>query len=248
MPVIRPTAIVPSDTLYTQQWDMERIGAGGLGTSGWDLSTGVSSVVVAVLDEGVDLSHPDLRFVSNGINLGTLAPDGSPTGDHGTACAGIAAALFNNALGIAGVAGGALVLPIAFQTWSDVEVAMGINYASTHGGDVISMSFGFNGWSRAIIDPAIAAAFANDVIMVVATHNHNGAITYPATHPLVIAVGASDQVDNRKSPSSPDGETWWGSNFGAEISVVAPGVLIPRFFARFVHSSLSPITLTMSNE
>lgn len=227
MPVIRPTAIVPSDTLYTQQWDMERIGAGGLGTSGWDLSTGVSSVVVAVLDEGVDLSHPDLRFASNGINLGTLAPDGSPTGDHGTACAGIAAALFNNALGIAGVAGGALVLPIAFQTWSDVEVAMGINYASTHGADVISMSFGFNGWSRAIIDPAIAAAFANDVIMVVATHNHNGAITYPATHPLVIAVGASDQVDNRKSPSSPDGETWWGSNFGAEISVVAPGVLIP---------------------
>ncbi len=227
MPVIRPAAIVPSDTLYTQQWDMARIGAGGVGDSGWDIGTGVSSVVVAILDEGVDLAHPDLRFASPGINLGTMGPDGAPTGDHGTACAGIAVATFNNALGIAGVAGNARILPIAFATWSDVEVAMGITYASTNGAAVISMSFGFNGWSAAIINPAIVAAFANNVIMVVATHNYNGAITYPATHPLVIAVGASDQIDNRKSPSSPDGETWWGSNFGPALSVVAPGVLIP---------------------
>lgn len=227
LPVIRPTAIVPTDTLYTQQWDMERIGAGGLGTTGWDIGTGVSTVVIAILDEGVDLAHPDLRFASAGINLGTMLPDGSPTGNHGTAVAGIAAATFNNALGISGVAGNTRVLPIAFSSWSDVEVAMGINYASMNGADVINMSFGFNGWSTAIINPAIQAAFANDVIMVVATHNYNGAITYPATHPLVIAVGASDQIDNRKSPTSPDGETWWGSNFGAQLSVVAPGVLIP---------------------
>ena len=226
MPLIRPTAIVPSDTLYTQQWDMARIGAGGVGTSGWDLGTGVASVVVAVLDEGVDLGHLDLRFAAPGINLGSMGGTGAPTGNHGTPCAGIIAATFNNALGVAGVAGNARVLPLAFQAWSDVEVAAGINYASTHGADVISMSFGFNGWSHAIIDPAIAAAFANDVIMAVATHNHNGAITYPATNALVIAVGASDQVDRRKTPASPDGEAW-GSNFGAQISVVAPGVHIP---------------------
>lgn len=227
VPLVRPSAIVPSDTLYTQQWDMARIGAGGAGNTGWDLGTGVASVVVAVLDEGVDLGHPDLRFSAPGINLGSMSGDGSPTGNHGTACAGIAAATFNNALGVAGVAGNARVLPIAFVAWSDVEVAAGINYARIHGADVISMSFGFNGWSPAIIDPAIAAAFAADLVMAVATHNHNAAITYPATNPLVIAVGASDEIDRRKSPSSPDGETWWGSNFGAQISVVAPGVHIP---------------------
>lgn len=226
MPLIRPTAIVPSDTLFTQQWDMARIGAGGPGNTGWDLGTGVASVVVAVLDEGVDLGHPDLRFAAPGINLGSMAGDGSPTGNHGTACAGIIAATFNNALGVAGVAGNARLLPIAFQTWSDVEVAAGITYASTHGADVISMSFGSNAWSHALIDPAIAAAFANDLVMAVATHNYNGAITYPATNPLVMAVGASDEVDHRKSPASPDGEMW-GSNFGPQISVVAPGVHIP---------------------
>ncbi len=227
MPLIRPTAIVPSDTLFTQQWDMTRIQAGGAGSTGWDLGTGAASTVVCVLDEGVDLGHPDLRFSTPGINLGTMMPDGSPTGNHGTACAGIVAATFNNGLGISGVAGNARIMPVAFQNWSDVEVAAGITWASANGADVISMSFGSNGWSHAIIDPAIQSAFGNDVVMAVATHNYNGPITYPATNPRVIAVGASDEIDNRKSPASPDGETWWGSDFGPAISVVAPGVHIP---------------------
>lgn len=227
MPLIRPTAIVPTDALFPQQWDMTRIGAGGIGATGWDLATGVASVVVCVLDEGVDLGHPDLRFATPGINLGTMLPDGAPTGNHGTACAGIVAATFNNALGVAGVAGNARIMPVAFDTWSDVEVAAGITWASENGADVISMSFGYNAWSHAIIDPAIQGAFDNDLVMCVATHNYNSAITYPATNPLVMAVGASDEIDNRKSPASPDGETWWGSNFGAAMSVVAPGVHIP---------------------
>ncbi|TWI66431.1 subtilase family protein [Pseudoduganella lurida] len=226
MPLLTPTSIAPNDTLFPQQWDMTRIEAGGPGTTGWDITTGVATVVVCVLDEGCDLTHPDLRFADPGINLGTMVPDGSPTGNHGTACAGIVAATYDNGTGVTGVAGNSRILPVAFDAWTDVEVAAGINYASANGASIISMSFGWNAWSPAIIDPAIQNAFNNDVVMCVATHNYNGPITYPATNPLVIAVGASDEIDNRKTPLSPDGEPW-GSNFGPEISVVAPGVHIP---------------------
>ncbi len=226
MPLLTPTSIAPNDTLFPQQWDMTRIEAGGPGTTGWDITTGVATTVVCVLDEGCDLTHPDLRFAAPGINLGTMSGDGSPTGNHGTACAGIVAATYNNGTGVTGVAGDARILPVAFDAWTDVEVATGINYASANGASIISMSFGWNGWSPAIIDPAIQSAFNNDLVMCVATHNYNGPITYPATNPLVIAVGASDEADNRKTPASPDGEPW-GSNFGPQISVVSPGVHIP---------------------
>jgi len=226
MPLLTPTSIAPNDTLFPQQWDMTRIEAGGPGTTGWDITTGAATTVVCVLDEGCDLTHADLRFAAPGINLGTMSGDGSPTGNHGTACAGIVAATYNNGTGVTGVAGDARILPVAFDAWTDVEVAAGINYASANGASIISMSFGWNGWSPAIIDPAIQSAFNNDLVMCVATHNYNGPITYPATNPLVIAVGASDEADNRKTPMSPDGEPW-GSNFGPQISVVSPGVHIP---------------------
>jgi hypothetical protein len=232
MPMIKPIAIEPNDPLYAQQWDMTRVFAGGAGTTGWDICPGPdflpppSPVVVCILDEGCDLEHPDLQFSTDGINLHTMLPDGSPTGPHGTACAGIAAASFNNSEGVAGVAGHCEIMPLAFEMWSDVEVAAGINYATANGAHVISMSFGWNPWNHAIIDPAIQNAHAAGVVMCVATHNYDGPITYPATNPLVMACGASDEVDDRKSPTSPDGELW-GSDFGPEMSVVAPGVHLP---------------------
>jgi subtilisin family serine protease len=225
VPLIIPTALIPSDVHFNLQWDMTRIRAGGPGVTAWDMSQGSNMVVICVLDEGCDLGHPDLQYSSSGINLGTMGGTGAPTGNHGTACAGIAAARING-IGVAGVAGGCRVLPVAFSTWSDVEVAAGINYATANGARVISMSFGWDPWNHAIIDPAIQNAFNSNVVMCVATHNYNGAITYPATNPLVLACGASDQADERKSPGSPDGECW-GSNFGPRMSVVAPGVRIP---------------------
>lgn len=228
MPMYKPTAYVPNDPLWTDQWDMERINAGGAGQTGWNLERGDAAVIICVLDEGCDLAHPDLTYTPapSGINLGTMAGDGSPTGNHGTACAGLAAANIHNSEGMAGVAGGCTVLPAAFDAWTDVEVAAGIRYATDNGARVISCSFGWDPWDPAIIDPAIQEAFDANLVMCVATHNHNSDITYPATNPLVMACGASDQADNRKNPASPDGEGW-GSNFGEEISVVAPGVLCP---------------------
>jgi subtilisin family serine protease len=231
MPLMKPlAATIPNDTFWANQWNLTQINA----PNGWDISTGNAGTVICVLDEGCDLTHPDLQFSEQGINLGTMMPTGAPTGNHGTACAGIAAATFNNNAGVAGVAGGCSIMPVAFAAWTDVEVANGINYATTNGAEVISMSFGWNPWNPAIIDPEILNAFNNNVVMCVATHNHNAAITYPATNPLVIAVGGSSTDDNRKVPASPDGECW-GANFGdvlyngvqTGVSVVAPCVQCP---------------------
>ncbi len=236
MPMRKPLATTnPNDTLWAQQWNMVQINA----PDGWDISTGNSSVVVCMLDEGCDLTHPDLAFSEDGINLETMMPPGSPTGDHGTACAGIVAATFNNNEGVTGVAGNCLIMPVAFSLWTDVECANGINYASTNGASVISMSFGVYdgwGWDYAIIDPEIQNAFANDVVMCAATGNEDDGTTnrYPGRHPLVIAVGGSSTDDNRKTPASPDGECW-GANYGEDVydgvttgvSVVAPCVACP---------------------
>ena len=154
MPMLVPTAAIPEwHFLWAQQWNMARIQA----PAGWHISTGRRRVVVCVLDVGCDLKHPDLAFAGKGINLGTMSGNGSPTGpSHGTACAGIAAAIFKNGVGVAGVAGACRILPVAFGTWTDVEVAAGITWATTHGAKVINMSFGaVQPWDTAIIDPAI---------------------------------------------------------------------------------------------
>ena len=228
VPAYVPTAMVPNDPMFVDQWNLQRIRAGGPGQTAWNLQQGAPDVVICILDQGCQLNHPDLvdRFIHEGINLGTMSGTGAPTGNHGTPCAGIAAASTGNAVGVAGVAGGCRILPVAFATWSDVEVAAGLRYAIAEGASVISMSFGWNAWDHAIIDPAIQEAFDANLVMCVATQNQDTAngITYPATNPLVMACGASDQTDNRKSLASPDGELW-GSNFGRQMSVVAPGVL-----------------------
>lgn len=236
MPMWKPlTATIPNDPFFGNQWNMAQIQA----PNAWDISTGDNSVVICVLDEGCDLTHPDLQFAGQGINLGTMLPTGAPTGPHGTACAGIAAATFNNNIGVAGLAGNCTILPIAFQNWTDAECAAGINFASANGADVISMSFGVYdgwGWNYAIVDPAIQNAFTNNLVLCAATGNEDDGTTnrYPGRHNLVMGIGGSDQVDNRKSPASPDGECW-GANFGQHVyngvttgvSVVAPCVLCP---------------------
>jgi hypothetical protein len=225
-PAAMPLAAVPNDPLFFMQWDMTQIDA----LRGWDLSTG-SGMIIAILDTGVDQTHPDLNLASPGVNLGTMLPPGSPSPTwgpvlmgHGTCCSGIAAARINNSAGLAGVAGNARILPLAAPTLSNVEVAAGISFAVAHGARVISMSFTTP--PSGLVDAAIANAVnVHGLILCAATGNSNSGIAngYPSTNPLVIACGGSDESDNRKRPASPDGEGW-GANFGPGISVVAPAV------------------------
>ncbi|GMQ94871.1 MAG: hypothetical protein BMS9Abin12_2386 [Acidimicrobiia bacterium] len=215
---------IPNDPLFSEQWNFSQIGA----TAAWDQATG-AGVVVAILDSGVD-PGPDLAcrtFVSpyNAFTgLGSMGDVLDGTG-HGTHITGTVAQCTNNGTGVAGLAYGATIMPVKVldDTGSGdaASVANGIAYAVSQGADVINLSLGFacNGqtWptcSVSAIDTEIAAAVAAGVTIVAASGNDGSAETsYPAGHPLVVAVGATDSSGGQASYS----------NGGTSLDVVAPG-------------------------
>jgi hypothetical protein len=234
------SATVPNDTLYPNQWNMHNTGqslAGGIvgedigAQAGWDLSTGAATVVVAILDTGCDLNHQDLsaKYVPVADRRDVVAATNTPEDDygHGTCCAGIAAAASNNNQGVAAVAWNCRIMPIRMMQNGSIEfesrIVGAINWARTHGAHVISMSFRWDG-PHANADAAITAAHGANIVLLAASGNKEpiqppNAIDYPASHALVVAVGASDEFGHR---------CVWGieeaSQFGPALDVVAPGV------------------------
>jgi subtilisin family serine protease len=217
----------PNDALFAGEWDMTQIGA----PLGWDLSHGSANIVIAIVDTGCDLNHEDLasKYVPVASRRDIVAGTNTPNDDfgHGTCCASLAAAATNNGLGTAGVGWNCLVMPIKLLQFgfinSEADIVSAINWARTNGANVVSMSWYWPGTTSSA-DAAFTAAAAANVVLVAASGNFNGAIIWPALNPHVMAIGASDKIDKRKSPASPDGECW-GSNFGPKQSVMAPGVL-----------------------
>ncbi|MBE0642744.1 MAG: S8 family serine peptidase [Bacteroidetes bacterium] len=241
-----------NDPYLSYQWSLNNTGSAIQynGTSGadmevfnaWGISTGSSAVKVAIIDEGTDLTHPDL--VGNmlpGFDATGLGSGGGPQNNdaHGTACAGIVAAVGNNNLGVAGIAYNSKIVPvrIAYKNSSgnwvttDAWIATAIDWAWNQGGaDVLSNSWGGGGTSALIngaIDNAITLGRGGRGASVIfAAGNSNNALIYPANYNQTIAVAAMSMCDTRKSPSSCDGETWWGSCYGTGLDVGAPGVKI----------------------
>ncbi len=217
----------PNDPLFSKEWDMTQIKA----PQGWDLSQGSANVVIAIVDTGCDLNHEDLvsKYVPVANRRDVVAGTNTPNDDfgHGTCCASLAAAATNNGLGTSGVGWNCRVMPIRMLQSgfinSEADIVSAINWARTNGANVVSMSWFWTGTTSSA-DAAFAAAAAANVLLVAASGNFNGAITYPALNPHIMAIGASDKIDKRKSPASPDGECW-GSDFGPQQSVMAPGVL-----------------------
>lgn len=223
-----------NDTYFSDQWGLNNTGQYG-GTAGidikasqaWAITTGKPNIKIAILDSGIDLTHPDLI---NNLLQGSDATGGNNNGNqsgvgHGTSCAGIAAAQGNNSIGIAGVAYNCKILPIHMGSSPlAARVANGLNWARLNGANVVSMSFSTVEMND--VNTAISNANSSNCVLVAATGNNNSStISYPARHQSVIAVGAASPCGERKSPSSCDGESW-GSQYGNEMSVVAPGVLI----------------------
>ena len=147
----------------------------------------------------------------------------NPVNNHGTAVAGVPAAKLNNGVGLSGIAGGnnggVQVLSIGVGDATPVTAVIddAIDYAVDNGVRVINMSFGV--FQTAAIDAAIQNAINNNVVLIAATGNGNiAAINYPASNPNVIAVGATTVQDTRWSVGRA------GSQFGAGLDLVAPGV------------------------
>lgn len=234
--------IQSNDPLYSLQWGLKNDGQ-NCGTSGvdisvepaWNCSKG-EDVVVAIIDQGVQLDHPDLQD-----NIYSLSYDAQSNtngsqlyGSHGTCCAGIVGAVQDNAIFISGVAPRCKIMSISLQlTYSTPTICYvnAINWAWQNGADVLSNSYFIPVYSN-YIDEAINNALnygRNGLgcpVLFSSGNYNNSSVLYPASLASTIAVGAMSPSGERKSPISCDGESW-GSNYGDELDVVAPGVLIP---------------------
>ncbi len=226
-----PKELVPNDSLYSEyQWNLPIINT----EAGWEFTRGKEDVVIAVIDTGVDIEHPEFAGkIVDGYNV--IDPTLPPMDDdgHGTHVAGVIAANTNNQEGIAGITWFNKVMPIKVLDQSGAgtmfDVAEGILWAVDHGAKVINMSLGNYAESQYLHD-AIQYAHSKDVVIVAATGNDNtNELGYPAAYKEVIGVSA---VDNRLERAE-------FSNYGDYVDVVAPGVNIASTYPNNQYAALS---------
>ena len=232
------TEPVGNDTYGARLYEMKNAGQiAGLGndnndtqvTEAWDLVSVSSDVVVAVVDSGVDLTHPDLNLVTGYDPDGTVG--GGPRGSHGTAVAGNVGAIGDNSLGVLGMAPCVKIMPV-YMGSSFADIADAIDEAVAHGADVLSNSWGWVGSPSADIEGAINDALNAKRVVLFAAGNgpDRPPWTYEVAFPGsltgttdVITVGASSPTDEHKAAASSDGSFGWGSSYiGDGPDIVAP--------------------------
>lgn len=237
-------AYAPPDTYYEQQWHLKNrgdklgllAGADVKAEEAWDYTTGTRQIVVCVIDDGVDLQHPDFAGADKIVaprDFGQMDGDPNPfyTDDnHGTACAGVAVAEQNGA-GVVGLAPGCALMPVRMSRWLTDDLLVGyFEHAMTNGADVISCSWSAAAWNYPLSDrvsgiihhAATQGRNGKGCVILFAAGNEerplngnaNGQISYQgfALHPDVIAVGASNSLDKHAHYS----------NYGAELALCAP--------------------------
>jgi len=243
--------VIPNDPFFSYLYGLHNTGqtegtedADIDAPEAWVTTTGSSSVVVAVIDTGVDYSHPDLAAniwtdpVTGYHGYDYANNDNDPMDDHGhgTHCAGTIGAVGNNGVGVAGVNWNVKIMALKFLDSSGSgyisNAISAIQYANSHGAQVISDSWGGAGNSQALKD-AIDASSA----VVVCAAGNNGVNTdtspqYPSAYPSnnIIAVAATDDNDNLAS----------FSNYGAtSVDVAAPGVSIYSTYPGNLYTTMS---------
>jgi thermitase len=250
--------VIPTDEYYARQWGLKNDGTFSLSTSlsgadidmekAWDIQKGDGNVVVAIIDSGAKLDHPEFtgriwtnrnEIPNNGIDddkngyvddargWDFANSDNNPTDDfgHGTNVAGIIGSNGDNAVGYAGVDWKCKLMILKGLDGKNYGYYSwwhdAIYYAVDNGANVINMSLGGSDASLALKD-AVNYALSKNVAVVASMMNTNSStVFYPAGFNGVIAVGATNPNDTRAKPFfwSPTS----GSNYGNHISVVAPG-------------------------
>jgi subtilisin family serine protease len=215
--------VVPNDPLYRAfQWNLRRIGM----EQGWDLRPSASDVLVAVLDTGVDLNHPDLKpnlLLDQGYDFLNDLPSPQDDESHGTAVAGIIGAVGNNREGVTGIAWHVKILPIkALNSQGrgpDSAMVKAILYAADNGVRIINISSTGNRYSAAL-ETAVQYAEDKGALVVAAagnTGNADNAVNYPAAFDGVVAVAAIDGNDQLAPFSQRQ----------SYVALAAPGVDVP---------------------
>lgn len=207
-----PVASTANDPYFGSAWHLGQIKA----TTAWDVSQG-NGVTVAVIDTGVDGTHPDLSSkLVPGWNFWDNNSNASDVWGHGTGVAGAVAAATNNALGVAAVSGQARIMPIRATDTSGVGyislIAQGINWAADNGAKVINLSFDRLWTFSAVVSAAQYAKSKGSLVVIAASNN---AMDEGASQPAsMIPVSATDRNDALTTFSS------WGNH----VAVAAPGV------------------------
>jgi thermitase len=217
---------LPNDARYGDLWAMPRISA----PAAWDITTGSSSVKVAVVDTGLAWDHPDLaaNTPTHGIDEVSHDGDARDFNGHGTHVAGTIGAVGNNSIGVTGVNWHASLLPVRVLdgdgSGTDDTVANGFADACANGAKVVNASLGGAGDS-AVILAAMSSAACQQTLFVVAAGNSGSdndvAPTYPCNFggppynlPNVICVAATNEIDTLAS----------FSNYGVNhVNLAAPG-------------------------
>lgn len=230
----KATAFNPNDPYYPSQWGLKKIFMG----EAWEkVGSNLSPVNVAVLDTGLDIDHEDLKgslaqdsrnpgrilgkhFYTDASGKQVSDDDFRDSSGHGTHICGTIAGGMNNAIGIAGIASAAKVIPVKVLDdegyGDDANIAEGLIWAVDNGARVVNMSLAGPSQSNTLAD-AVKYAHSKGAVVVAATGNDGvSEISYPAAYDGVIGVGATDNTD-----------AWMHrSNFGSYVDVVAPGVSI----------------------
>lgn len=203
----------PNDQYYGTQWYLAKIQA----SSAWNIGTG-SGTPIAVIDSGVDGSHPDLASrLMAGWNFVSGSSNTADTSGHGTAVTGVIGAIANNGIGVAGITWQNPILPLVAVDSSGSaaysNIAAAIQYAADHGARVINISLG-GSEASSVLQSAVTYAWNKGAIVVAAAMNNSSTTPmYPAACTNAIAVAATDENDNLAS----------FSDYGSWITLAAPG-------------------------